>query len=111
MRIRTIPWTILRAQYRVAVWPARFFEGQVIHRLSEQAPTRLLYERAIGALDTTVGIVLGDRALEEAGIGRIERAAGVDDATHLDELAARRLRQDGLSADGKSTRVTETVRS
>ena len=93
MRIRTIPWAILRMQYRLGRVPVRLVAEQLIARMGPDAPVRLLFERAIGAMDATVGIVLGDGALEDEGVARIERAAELEEAAHLDEMALRRLRQ------------------
>ncbi|WP_425004510.1 hypothetical protein [Mycolicibacterium sp. S3B2] len=93
MRARTIPWAILRTQYRLGRVPIRLLEEQLVARMGPEAPVRLLFERAIGALDAAVGMVLGDGALEDEGVARIERAAELEEAAHIDEIAARRLRQ------------------
>ena len=93
MRVRTIPWVILRTQYRLGRVPIRILEQQLVARMGPEAPVLLLFERAIGALDAAVGIVLADGALEGEGVARIERAAELEEAAHLDEIAARRLRQ------------------
>ena len=93
MRIRTIPWVILRTQYRLGRVPIRMLEEQLVARMGPEEPVRLLFERAIGALDAAVGIALADGALEDEGVARIERAAELEEAAHLDEIAARRLRQ------------------
>ena len=92
MRIRTIPWAILRTQYRLGRVPIRMLEEQLVARMGPEEPVRLLFERAIGALDAAVGIALADGALEDEGVARIERAAELEEAAHLDEIAARRLR-------------------
>ena len=60
--------------------------------MGPEAPVLLLFERAIGALDAAVGVVLADGALEDEGVARIERAAELEEAAHVDEIAARRLR-------------------
>ena len=88
MRVRTIPWVILRTQYRLGRVPIRILEQQLVARMGPEAPVLLLFERAIGALDAAVG----DGALEDEGVARIERAAELEEAAHLDEIAARRLR-------------------
>ena len=93
MRVRTIPWVILRTQYRLGRVPIRILEQQLVARMGPEAPVLLLFERAIGALDAAVGVVLADGALEGEGVARIERAAELEEAAHLDEIAARRLRQ------------------
>ena len=93
MRIRTVPWAILRTQYRFVRVQIRIVEEQVIDRMPPGAAMRLLYDRMVGAVDATVGVALGDRALAAEGVARIERAAELDEAVQLDEVAARRFRQ------------------
>ena len=93
MRIRTVPWAILRTHYRFVRVQVRIFEEQVIDRMPPGAALRLLYDRMLGAVEATTGMVLGDRTLESEGVARIERAAELDEAVQLDEIAARRFKQ------------------
>ncbi|AFM15572.1 hypothetical protein Mycch_0755 [Mycolicibacterium chubuense NBB4] len=93
MKITTLPWAVLRLQYRVARVPLQLFEWQVISRLNEESPARLFYERAVGAVDAAAGSVLADSELESRGTARIERAEALGEAVRLDEVAARRMSQ------------------
>jgi outer membrane biosynthesis protein TonB len=87
MNITDLPFAILRLQYRIARTPLQLLEDRVMARMDDEAPGRLMYERALGALDAAAGSALRDTDLEESGIGRIQRAAALGEAMRLDEVA------------------------
>lgn len=95
MRITDIPFAVLRFQYRLARTPLRLLENTVMTRVDNEAPAKLLYERAIGAVDASAGSFLRDSELEQAGIVRIEKAAALGEALRLDEVAAQKKQQAG----------------
>ncbi|MEH3140801.1 MAG: IF2 family translation initiation factor [Mycobacterium kyogaense] len=90
MNISDIPFALLRFQYRLARTPLQLIENRVMPRIGEEAPGRLMYERALGALDAAAGNAFKDAALEESGISRIQRAAALGEAMRLDEVAAQK---------------------
>ena len=67
MKVAEIPFVVLRFQYQIARLPLQLIEDQVAARLRSEGPARLLYERSFGALDATVGKLLGDPQLEKRG--------------------------------------------
>lgn len=93
MRITDIPFAVLRFQYRLARVPLQLFEDRVMAPVDSEAPARLFYERAIGAVDATAGGLLRDSDLEERGITRIEKAAALVEAARLDEVAEQQQHQ------------------
>lgn len=93
MTITDLPFAVLRLQYRLARTPLQLFESSVISRMDTEAPRRLLFERAVGSIDATVGSLLRDRDLEQSGITRIERAVELAEAARLDEVAEQQRRQ------------------
>jgi hypothetical protein len=105
MNITRIPWAVLRMQYRLARIPLKLFEQQVLSRLNPESPGRLLFDRAVGAVDAAAGSALADHDLEESGIARIERAEAMGEAVRLDDVAARRLQQ----ADAELRRSREAA--
>lgn len=66
-KISDVPFAILRLQYRAARVPLQIVEEQVVARLDNESPARLVYERSLGALDVTVGNLLGDPKIAERG--------------------------------------------
>ena len=74
MKIAEIPFVVLRFQYQIARLPLQLIEDQVVARLHSEGPARLLYERSFGALDATVGKLLGDPQLEKRGAALVERS-------------------------------------
>jgi len=88
MKLTDVPFAILRLQYRIARTPLQLVEDRLMPRFGQAAPGRLMYERALGAVDAAAGNALKDAALEESGISRIQRAAALSDAMRLDDLAA-----------------------
>ncbi|MCV7061106.1 hypothetical protein [Mycolicibacterium vaccae] len=90
MRITDIPFAVLRFQYRLARTPLRVLESTVMTRVDDEAPAKLFYERAIGAVDAGAGSFLRDSELEQQGIVRIEKAAALGEAARLEEVAAQK---------------------
>ena len=87
MRITEVPFVVLRFQYQIARFPLQLIEQQMAARLTSEAPARLFYERALGALDATVGNLLGDPDLEQRGAALVERSDALRRAAHLDATA------------------------
>ncbi len=92
MAVTDLPFALLRIQYRIARTPLQLFESGVISRMDTEEPRRLLFERAFGSLDATVGSLLRDADLEQAGVARIERAVELAEASRLDEEAEQKRR-------------------
>ncbi len=93
MKIAEIPLVVLRFQYQIARLPLQLIEDQVAARLRSEAPARLLYERSFGALDATVGKLLGDPQLEKRGAALVERSNSLSKAAKLDATATRNREQ------------------
>jgi hypothetical protein len=93
MKIAEIPSVVLRFQYQIARLPLQLIEDQVAARLRSEAPARLLYERSFGALDATVGKLLGDQRLEKRGAALVERSNSLSKAAKLDATATRNQEQ------------------
>lgn len=95
MKFSDLPFAILRFQYRLARTPLQMVEDRVLPLVDQEAPGRLMYERAVGALDAAAGNALRDSALEESGISRIQRVAALGEAMRLDEVAEQKKEQAG----------------
>jgi hypothetical protein len=93
MKIAEIPLVVLRFQYQIARLPLQLIEDQVVARLHSEGPARLLYERSFGALDATVGKLLGDPQLEKRGAALVERSNSLSKAAKLDATATRNREQ------------------
>ena len=93
MKIAEIPFVVLRFQYQIARLPLQLIEDQVVARLHSEGPARLLYERSFGALDATVGKLLGDPQLEKRGAALVERSNALGKAAKLDATATRNREQ------------------
>lgn len=102
MKISEAPLAVLRFHYRIARFPLQLIEDRVVNRISSEAPARLLYERSLGMLDSTVGSVLGDATLAERGAALVERSDTLGRAGQLDAQAA--LRKAQADAKLRSTR-------
>ncbi len=89
MKIAEIPFVVLRFQYQIARLPLQLIEDHVAARLGSEAPVRLFYERSLGALDATVGNLLGDPALAHRGAALAERSNALGKAARLDATATR----------------------
>jgi hypothetical protein len=93
MKIAEIPFAVLRFQYQIARLPLQLIEDQVVARLRSEGPARLLYERSFGALDATVGKLLGDPELAKRGAALVERSNALSKAAKLDATATRNREQ------------------
>ncbi len=93
MKIVEIPLVVLRFQYQIARLPLQLIEDQVVARLRSEGPARLFYERSFGALDATVGKLLGDPQLEKRGAALVERSNSLGKAAQLDATATRNREQ------------------
>jgi hypothetical protein len=93
MKIAEIPLVVLRFQYQIARLPLQLIEDQVVARLHSEGPARLLYERSFGALDATVGKLLGDPQLEKRGAALVERSNSLSKAAKLDATTTRNREQ------------------
>ena len=93
MKVVEIPLVVLRFQYQIARLPLQLIEDQVVARLRSEGPARLLYERSFGALDATVGKLLGDPQLEKRGAALVERSNALGKAAKLDATATRNREQ------------------
>jgi hypothetical protein len=93
MKIAEIPFVVLRFQYQIARLPLQLIEDQVVARLRSEGPARLLYERSFGALDATVGKLLGDPELAKRGAALVERSNALSKAAKLDATATRNREQ------------------
>ena len=105
MKIAEIPFVVLRFQYQIARLPLQLIEDQVVARLRSEGPARLLYERSLGALDATVGKLLGDPQLEKRGAALVERSNALSKAAKLDATATRNREQ----ADAKLAATHDEV--
>ena len=105
MKIAEIPFVVLRFQYQIARLPLQLIEDQVAARLRSEGPARLLYERSFGALDATVGKLLGDPQLEKRGAALVERSNALSKAAKLDATATRNREQ----ADAKLAATHDEV--
>ena len=93
MNITGVPSTVLLMQYRIARFPLHVIEQRLIARLSAESPARLFYERSLGALDVTIGNVLGDTGLADRGAALAERSDALRLAARLDASAGAEVRQ------------------
>ncbi|WP_445168147.1 IF2 family translation initiation factor [Mycolicibacterium sp. Dal123E01] len=87
MRISEVPLAILRLQYRVARIPLQIVEEQVVARLDSESSARLIYERSLGALDVTVGNLLGSPDIAQRGEALTNRSEALLLAAELDAQA------------------------
>jgi hypothetical protein len=67
MNTTDVPFAFLRFQYQIARIPLQLIEEQMAAWMGSEAPPRLFYARSLGALDATVGSLLGDPKLEKRG--------------------------------------------
>jgi hypothetical protein len=74
MKISEVPFAVLRFQYQLARFPLQLIEDRVVTRIPTEAPARLLFERSLGMMDTTVGNALDDPDLVERGTALVERS-------------------------------------
>ncbi|TDO10077.1 hypothetical protein EV580_4362 [Mycobacterium sp. BK086] len=95
MKISDVPFAILRLQYRAARLPLQIIEEQLVARLDAESSPRLIYERSLGALDITVGNVLGDQKIAERGAAIADRSEARLLAAELDAQADAEVREAG----------------
>jgi hypothetical protein len=87
MSVTDLPLTVLRFHYQMARVPFQVMEEQFVARMDPRAPARMFYERWLGALDATAGMVLGDPELEQRGAALAERSDALGRAAQLDATA------------------------
>ena len=83
VKITELPFAVLRFQYQLARFPLQMIEAQVLGRLDEEAPARLMYERSLGRLDMAVGTALGAPDVERRGAALVERSDALARAARL----------------------------
>lgn len=93
MKITELPFAVLRFQYQLARIPLQMIEAQVLARLDEEAPARLMYERSLGRLDMAVGTALGAPDVERRGAALVERSDALARAARLDVAADRAVQE------------------
>jgi hypothetical protein len=106
MKITDVPLAVLRFQYQVARLPLSFIEQQVVARMDPEAPVRLLYERSLGMLDSTVGSALDAPDVEQRGAALIERSDALRRAAQLDATATANI--EDADSELKDTRKKAT---
>ncbi|QEN12188.1 IF2 family translation initiation factor [Mycolicibacterium sp. ELW1] len=107
MNVTTLPFAVLRLQYRAARIPLQIVEDHLVARLAAESPARLFYERSLGALDVRVGRTLGDRGLTERGAAMAKRSDTLREAARLDAEAEAEARSAG---EEFTTRRDEAIR-
>ncbi len=75
--------------------------------MGPEAPARLFYERSLGALDATVGNVLGDPDLEKRGAALVERSDALGRAAQLDATATQTQEQADDELNAKRDKAIE----
>ncbi|MGZ3259546.1 MAG: hypothetical protein ACXU6Q_10210 [Croceibacterium sp.] len=95
MKITELPFAVLRFQYQLARIPLQVIEEQVLSRLGEEAPARLMYERSLGRLDMAVGTALGAPDVERRGAALVQRSDALTRAARLDVAADRAVQEAG----------------
>jgi hypothetical protein len=107
MKITTVPFAMLRFQYQVLRLPLQLIEDRMIVRMGAEAPARLFYERSLGALDATVGHVLGDPKLEKRGSALAERSDALRRAARLDAAATQKEEHADAERNTKRDKVID----
>ena len=93
MNTTDVPFAFLRFQYQIARIPLQLIEEQMAAWMGSEAPPRVFYARSLGALDATVGSLLGDPKLEKRGAALIERSDALGRAAQLDATATQKQEQ------------------
>jgi hypothetical protein len=93
MNTTDVPFAVLRFQYQIARIPLQLIEEQMAAWMGPEAPPRVFYKRSLGALDATVGNLLGDPKLEKRGAALIEHSDALDRAAQLDATATQQHEQ------------------
>jgi len=116
MNTTDVPFAFLRFQYQIARIPLQLIEEQMAVWMGSEAPPRLFYKRSLGALDATVGNLLGDPKLEKRGAALIEHSDALDRAAQLDATATQqheqaddelKAKRDNAIKDQKDVRATK----
>ena len=107
MNLSSAPLAVLRVPYMIVRLPLQLIEQQVLSRLSEEAPARLVYERTLGALDGAVGSVLGDRGVAKRGAALTERSDALARAAELDEQATQKRAAADAELQGRQNKARE----
>ncbi|WP_431234727.1 IF2 family translation initiation factor [Mycolicibacterium psychrotolerans] len=107
MKITDVPFAILRLQYRAARVPLQIVENQVVARLDNESPTRLIYERSLGALDVTVGNLLNAPDIAERGAALADRSEALRLAAELDAEAGAEVREAGQEFKARQEEATK----
>ena len=94
MKSTDVPFAVLRFQYQLARIPLQLIEAQMAAWMDSEAPPRLFYERSLGALDATVGNLLGDPKLEKRGAALIDRSDALGRVAQLDATAQKQEQAD-----------------
>ena len=110
MKIAEIPFAVLRFQYQIARVPLQLIENQMAARLGSEAPARLFYERSLGAIDATVGNLLGDRELAKRGAALVERSDALGRAAQLDATATQNREQADATLEATRDEWSRTSR-
>ena len=93
MNTTDVPFAFLRFQYQIARIPLQLIEEQMAVWMGSEAPPRVFYKCSLGALDATVGNLLGDPKLEKRGAALIEHSDALDRAAQLDATATQQHEQ------------------
>ena len=107
MNIIELPLVVLRTQYRIARIPLQLIEDRFVSRLDSEAAARLLYERSLGILDSTVGGLLGDPTIEKRGSALAGRSEALGRAAQLEEQAERKRQQATATLKAKADNAVE----
>jgi hypothetical protein len=93
MKITDVPFAVLRFQYQLARLPLQVLGEQVVGRIGEEEPARLLFERSLGRLDIAVGSALGAPEWQRRGEALVERSEALARAARLDVAADRTVKE------------------
>ncbi len=84
--------SVITLPYQLARTPLAIFDIKVMHRLADDSPRRLAFDRAFGSLDLMAGRLLKDTGLKQQGTERMDRAGQLARAVDLEQDAAARRR-------------------
>ena len=110
MNTTDVPFAFLRFQYQIARIPLQLIEEQMAAWMGSQAPPRVFYARSLGALDATVGSLLGDPKLEKRGAAHVERSDALGWAAQLDAAATQKQEQADDELKAKRDNAIKTQR-
>jgi len=92
MNVLTLPRTVAVLEYKALRLPATVV-GKAVSTLDEESRVRLVFEKALGGLDASVGKLLGDEALTRRGTALSRKAEVLETAVALEEKAEQRKQQ------------------